>query len=154
MRACNTEPIEIDKTLYIIRAVIPEQNILDGGTGALVRFHEGDLVSRSASVNSVHKSRKIVTTDFLAAKFNNNKKEEKRYRRAKNKATSIPRVGRLRSARILSTRRKTARGKFQKERRRRKDLCEQHVRAKNLCKIMNNGRFSFAFIILHEELTV
>lgn len=31
---------------------IPEQYVLDGRTGALVRFHEGDFINWPASVNN------------------------------------------------------------------------------------------------------
>jgi hypothetical protein len=31
--------------------IIPEQYVFNGGTGAFVRFHKGDFVGWSASVN-------------------------------------------------------------------------------------------------------
>lgn len=48
------------------RLLLPEQDVLDGRTGAFVRFHKGDFVSWPASVEKwSQKSRRKFLCDLL-----------------------------------------------------------------------------------------
>lgn len=46
------DAVELISEMRPASLYIPEQYVLDGRTGALVRFHEGDFINWPASVNN------------------------------------------------------------------------------------------------------